>query len=1361
MKISNFLFFLFVWVLGLSYGQEREWSEQKVKDTLNFHLINVTDGLSHNFINDIKQDSLGFMWIATIDGLNRYDGTNFVQFKKHFENPWLGIANNYVQQIKLYGADKLLITTDKGLDVYDFKKENFRLINGEDGLINNNVSCIAAGSEGQMVIGTYGGGVQIADKKWNINALRNEAGRKVQLSSNEISSVTMQGDSILWIGTYNNGLNKFSFVTKTITQFPNSLSSVINSLYTDKEGNLWIGSRKGLQVFTVTGDTINLSKTNSPCTGLSDDDVLCFEEDDKGQMWIGTRNGGLNILDKHSVIDRDQKIFNQWYLPASDGSSVYNRTVSVIFMDRDKSMWLGTPTGINYVNPEGETVKLIQRNVASSNSISHNRIGALGNSNNGKVWIGTDGGGLDYYNPQDGKFRHYVHKDGDPKSLSNDYVLSILEASADRVWVGTYQGGINRLNPETGICYHYLQGSTANGSDVRVIFQSTGKDIWVGTNRGGLYKYDRRQDTFEYIKSLGKIDIRDIDEDPDGNLWLATFSSGIIWYNPAKDDFKIFDQGNTKTLNSNVIFSILALENGAILAGTRYGGLLWLDPKKNTVRRFTEIEGLSNNTISSIVRENRNYVWLGTYNGISRYNVQTNEILDISSQNNIQNGEFNIGAAIKNETTGNLYFGGNNGLNIFDPTHFQNAEEKYPIIIEGLKVLNEEVEVGERDKSVLEESLPYNNNIALRYDQNSFSVSFAALKYPEARNITYSYKLENYNDFWINTKNAGVANFTAVPPGKYNLKIKTNSGMNDESFQNLSITIVPPFWKTIPAYILYLVVFVTIIWLGSRYYSDRVHLKNSLLFEKKQRQLEHDLNEERLRFFTAFSHELKTPLTLILAPLENLLSQEKNKSKKDNLLFIRRNAKTLFNSINKLLEFRKSEEGLSKLNMAAYNLAENLKKWIENYQPLAKDKKISLTFSIPEEKRTLLFDYAKIEVIVNNLLSNAIKYCENGGEVDVSLTYEEDYFKVKVRDTGTGISYDELSQIFNWYYRSDATIKKSGTGVGLALSKRFAELHNGSIEVSSSTEKKETIFILSIPIIEKPVSEAASEEVEQIEENVEEPEQFIQNPLKNQQASISSRKDRDVILLIDDNPEIVKFLDSIFKRNYDVLHAENGREGIEKASQYIPDIIISDVMMPEKTGIDLCYALKNQSSTSHIPIILLTAKANAESINAGYEEGADDYITKPFHPKLLETRVKNLIGTRRQLQQYFQLNNYISKEGEGVEDNGLLDKEKKFLSQLNEIILEQMSLGKDNVDVIAQEIGMSRTSLYRKLKAITGNSINEYIRNFKVERAAALLKNEKYTVSQASYEVGFNNIKYFRKIFKERYGESPSVYKKK
>ena len=983
--------FLISSCLHISYSQTDTAQPKNIEKELSFYLLDVEHGLSNNVINGIEQDSLGFIWIATPGGLNRYDGTQFIHYQKDDLSNRLNISDNFIEQIRVISEGKLLLATNLGANIYDPKYETFEVLNKENGLMGNTVSCLTYGTKGEYILGINYRGVQIVDKGKIIKTYQHEPDNISSLSSNEITCVVEQGDSLLWVGTANKGLNKINYKTKKITRLPfhnkSAISSTrINTLYPDNDGNLWIGSKGGLGVITTKGDTLKLETSSNVGKGLSGNNVLCFEEDKEGRIWIGTRNSGLNILHKSEFLLQKPNFSLKRYLPKNDGSSIYNRTVSSLKMDRDGNMWIGTSTGLNFVNPQGEPVKLLKRNIASLETLGHNRIGALTESSEGKIWIGTDGAGLDLFDPKTGKFEHYLNDPKNLSSLSNNYIISLYEDTKNRLWVGTYQGGLNKMISQTKRWKHYLQGEIEQGSDIRVIFEDRKGGLWVGTNRGGLFKYVENIDKFEFIDLLGKIDIRDISEDQNGYLWMATYGEGVLRYHPENDEIIFYNSTNTEGFKSNIIFSILVLPDGDILIGTRHEGLIRFNPQKGTVLNFTENDGLSNNTVSSIVMENEIDIWLGTFKGISHYNSQTHDIYNLNNYNNIQQSEFAIGSALKSKS-GTIYFGGDKGLNVFSPDNLESKKETYPIIFEKLEVFNKKVPVSlGNEKGILDRSISYQDHIVLDYNQTLFSIDYATLRYPFVKNINYSYRLDDYHDHWINTNTTGKVNLTNIPQGSYTLNVRAKFGSGEEVSKQIFVTINPPFWKTPLAYVVYLIVLITGILGIMKYYSERIKLINSLLFEKKQRQLEHDFNEERARFFTSFSHELKTPLTLILAPLEDWLLELKTKKSQDRVKLIYKNAKVLLQSINQLLEYRKAKLGLSKIDAGEHNLSILIEQWVHNYHQLAKKRHILLTYNQPEKNLIAFFDPEKLHIIVNNLLSNAFKHTLEKVKIDISLS---------------------------------------------------------------------------------------------------------------------------------------------------------------------------------------------------------------------------------------------------------------------------------------------------------------------------------------------------------------------------------------
>lgn len=1338
-------------------AQTNETSKNSIHQSLTFHLFDVESGLSNNYINSIEEDDLGRIWIATSDGLNSYDGSIVEHYKTNHNK---GLTNNNIPQIFFdYKNKKMLLATDNGMNIYDPVLELFKpLVNTTDSLTQM-VNCFTKNASGKLFLSILRSkeGLYLYNDAQELLPYSTVFERYKEISSTEISSLAMQHDSILWIGTFHSGLLKLnlnSANSSKLTTIPTKFSSTINTIFVDDSQHIWIGSKEGLSLITNQQDTLQLSSSSNYEKGLSDKSVLSIEEDNQGRIWIGTRNGGLNILNKTDFIEQ-KKLNIKWYLPKYDGTSVYNRTVSCIKKDHNGNMWLGTSTGVNFVNPNNEPVQLIQHSITNSNGLSHNRIGSLALAKDNKIWIGTDGGGLDLLDPATNTFAHFRHDDSIPNSLSNNYIISVLEDSKNRVWVGTYQGGINLLNPATRLTKKYLPNE-----DIREIFEDAEGQIWVAANRAGLFVYSTEKDEYKYIETLGKIDIRDIKQGKDNSLWLATFGDGIIQFFPEKNKTISYTTNTVSQLPTNVFFSIEPLKDNRLLIGSRYEGLILLDPSTKAISRFTEKDGLSNNSVVSIVKENDEFYWLGTNNGINRYSVKSNKTYNLSTLNNIQTSAFNINSALRS-SDGNLYFGGNKGLNIFYPERLQNVNEDYKLLFNKLTVLNTPVDIStENTNAVLQKSISYADAIYLNHQQSLFSIGYTLLKYPKAKNIRYSYMLEGFQDQWIETYGTSEANFSKTPPGKYLLKVKANLDSGQEITHQIAVVISPPFWKTLPAYFLYFIIVSILIYLGMSYYTERVKLKNSLIFEKKQRQLEHDLNEERMHFFTNFSHELKTPLTLILAPLDDLIKQSNADKKLQSLLIIKKNAEILYRYIQRLLDFRKSETGHSQLNLQQYNLYEVLQQIENSFKPLTNKKGIQLTAKSTSKEVYACIDLEKFQIIINNLISNAIKHTKKGGAIHIDLDMNSESFKVQVKDTGTGIDKKDIPFIFNWYYQAGSTRKK-GTGVGLALTKNYVELHKGKIIVSNNAPFPGVTFTLELPVNQHLFStlKQSAEQVTLVQN-----EEVASPPLYNYETqdkpkNFTINTARKLVLLVDDNEDILTYLESLLVVEYDLIFAKNGQEGIFKALEYVPDIIVSDVMMPEKTGVELCHELKNNKATSHIPIILLTAKGNTNSVKTGYEEGADDYITKPFNNEILTSRIKNLLKNRENLQQYFTtqepLNTKLSSSNQK-----LIDKEKKFLMDLKSYILENLKQNEDfSVESIAKEVGMSRSSLYRKINAMTGGNINDFIRKVKLEKAAFLIKQEGLTISQASYEVGFNSVNYFRKIFKKEYGALPSDFR--
>ena len=1349
-KKTAFILFLLV---QISIGQELPIDRQ-----LTFYKLDTEDGLSNNLVRVIEQDALGLMWIGTADGINRYDGNDFSVYRK--ENS--GLTDNYLQNIvHNTNTGNLLIGSDGGFDLFDLENNAFEHFSAENAILSNSVNSFAFTSAGTIYAGDFGIGIRVFENHKQTHIYKHNADDSKSLSSNEIIALKIQNDSLLWVGTRNDGLNKINLLTDEVTRVAlnNRSDFRVNTLFIDSRDQLWIGTNEGIKILNQDQDLITLKK--NAAYGLSGNDITCFEEDTYGRIWVGTYDGGLNLINATKQIKSASDLKIEHYLPKEDGSSVFNATIFSLKKDRNGNMWLGTYAGINFVNPRGEPVNLITNSLNGTARITHNRINAIAEDPSGKLYIGTDGGGVDRYDPKSKTYDYSVFDEN--KGLQSNHILSLLSDQNKQIWIGTYLGGLSKFNFGTKRWKHYLQGEQKDGNDVRVLFQAENSAIYAGTNRGGLFVYDKDKDVFEYISSLGKIDVRDIAQDTEDNLWLATYGNGVIQYNPKSQKITHYNTETLAGLTTNVIFSILITEENTIVAGTKHAGLIQFQPGAQKALNLREEDGLSNNTINSIISYEDETIWLGTFKGISKYDPQTHKIENLTKFNNIHKSEYNAGAVLAS-SSGELYFGSNKGLNQLRPENLLNTNSTQSLIIKDLLVFNESVAIDPHNsKATLQKAMPFNKDISLDANKTVFSIDFTTLDFPFANNTNYSYILEGFNEHWIDLKNANRINFSNIPPGDYTLKIKAENASSGPLYKELNIHMLPPIWQTVPAYIFYLLSIVLLIWAGLRYYSEHIKLKNSLILEKNQRKLEHELNEERIRFYTGFSHELKTPLTLILAPLETLLHEIQHKQHHKSLKLIKRNADSLLQFINKLLEFRKSEEGLSELKLNQFNLSKNISTWLASYDPLLKKKEIELVITMPQQPITIYCDLEKIQVIVNNLLSNAIKYTNPKDQITIELAQDDIQVYLKVKDFGPGIKSKDIEHIFEWYYQSNSSIKKDGSGIGLALSKRFAQLHMGNLEVVSRVNQGST-FTLTLPKDDRLLNEYLQNDQKALS-NAKVIENHVNRFTKEENVKtdintliIEPESKRKLILLIDDNPDILELLDSALAQEYDLIHAEDGEAGIAQAWKYVPDLIISDVMMPIKNGIDLCHFIKHKKETSHIPVILLSAKSNFEMIETGYTEGADDYMLKPFNIKVLQARIKNLIESRAHL-----LQTATPKEDEtellATDQKKLIEVEKEFLAEFHQIVFQNMQQGIKTVSVVAEEIGMSRSSLYRKIKAITGKNINEYIRNIKIEHAAYLIEKEKFTISQAAYEVGFGDAKYFRKIFKERFGKTPSAFK--
>lgn len=1353
-KKTSLIVFLIMGVF--SYAQD------KLPPKLKFNTISVENGLPNNIVNAIIQDSIGYVWIATNDGLCRFDGKNYKNFRHSLENK-NSISNNFIQSLFVDSKGDLWIMTDQGLNKFDVKKEIFEvyLADGKSGLSHNSVTSMVERNNGEYIIGTYGGGINILKNGKFTNNFK-QGKDYLAASSNLIASLQIQNDSVLWVANWKDGLNKINLESKKVTKFGYGINEIttsgeINELYLDDDNYLWIATNAGLTIFnTITNKFFKINSEN--CKSFSDNDILSIFEDNKGVVWLGTRNSGILKSNRNQILDKKHKNVFTNHLPTNFDDSVNYRSVSSFCQDNQNNIWIGTHLlGVNIVNPNGENFRLYH-NLAKEDSNSSNKsTWGICEDNNNNIWVGTDGVGLYKFNPFTNKTEDFLFNPLDANSISDNAILSSCYDSKGNLWLGTYAGGLNVLKSGTKKFKHYKKGFSSNNlnaNDIRVIFEDSKQRIWIGTNGGGLHLYRPATDDFIFITEVGWIDVRAISEDINGNLWIGTFGNGVLSYNYTKNKIETYPEYDA--LKAHIVFDVDCVSENDLWIGTRFKGLVHFNLKTKKVKQYTENNGLSNNTVKAIVALSKTKLLLSTDNGLNSFNIENEKFDNFISENGTRIGAFNGNSGFLSKN-GYAVFGGINGLHIFYADEIYKEHNPLKIIFTDFKLFNKSIDVSNNtNKTPLKQSISATKEIELDYNQDVITIEYAALNFPSSKGIKYEYILENYDTHWNKVGNNTSATYRNLSHGKYIFKVKLASDTEkiNQQISTIKIIVKPPFWLTLPAIVIYILGISFIIFIFLKYYADQIKLRNSLYYTQILREQETDLNKERFRFFTNFSHELRTPLTLILGPISDILREERKGKNTAKLQLIKRNSQILLELINKMLEFRKSETEHNHLEIGNYNFTKFLKEISSNFKFYAIQKEIEFNVEV-ENQYQAWFDYKKIQLVIFNLLSNAFKYTPKGGKITITVQEVSDTILLKISDTGFGIKQEALDSIFNLYYHKDNPDVVEGTGIGLALCKKLMDLHDGEILVDSKIGKGSSFKIELFKNKEHFLNLKNVEFVDSENFIIKKP--FIDTVEIEQDAQVdfNFRKNDKVVLIVDDNADVIKYLSEILSERFKTVAASNGKIGVEKAFEIIPDLIISDVMMPEKSGIDLCKELKNSEKTSHVPIILLTAKLGENDKLEGVQIGADDYITKPFDSKFLLAKIDNLFMNRNKLINFY---NGIKKASPKLKELPA-NIDDKFLLKLKKLVLEKYNGGDVSIPEIAKELGYSRSSLYRKVKAVTGSSVSDFVKRVRLDKAAKLLLENNFNVSQAAFDAGFNDIKYFRISFKKQFGVTPSKYK--
>jgi signal transduction histidine kinase/ligand-binding sensor domain-containing protein/DNA-binding response OmpR family regulator len=1313
--------------------------------------LGIEQGLSNNNINGIVQDRNGIMWIGTRAGLNRFDGSKFKVFK-HSTLVENSINSNELNPIFADRYDNIIwVATERnGVNAYNYDENKFTYyINdtSKNCVSSNGVTGISDDKEGNIWFATYNAGVDYLNKKTGQFTHYNQYNVK-GLGSNYNWCAVDDHNGHLYVGHVSSGMSVINLKNRKAINFinnpqdPNSIpNNFVSCIFIDSKDRVWVGTNIGLALFNPRLGTFKVFRRDpGNSNSISGNVILSITEVNKNALWIGTSTGGLSILNyEDEIFNTPEKVSFQ-HIPVLDSpNGLSNAYISAIKQDSYGNVWIGTAGGgLNFIQNKPDFFNKISYlpNEGNTASLSNKLVSGLCLDQSGKLWIGTEEKGIDLFS-NNVKIRNFNRQN----SIVSNNISCAFADSEHNLWFGTVDGEILKCNPANGK-FSLLADFKPTGARIRYLYEDSKKNIWVCSDNG-LYSYNlksREQKSIHMEDRTGLTDnvVRSVVEDSKGNLWIGTLGGGICVFNSAFKRIHYYPPGD-------VIYGINHIykdSKNRIWACTRYNLILFKSCNDTIYEKFGLEDGFADNYFHAITEgATANDIWVSTTNGISYLNVSTRKVRNFNKLDGIPLGDY-MNATVTKSADGIIYFGSQNGVCWFN-ANTGLPELKLPeIIISNFAVADKKYAYSGDLMDI-----PVKGTVELNYNQNTFSISFNIPDYSLNEKVEFSYQLKGLDDNWFNVQNNKELTFRNLRPGTYTLNIKSRLRNHEwpDNYHTMTIIINPPFWFSWWAKIIYAIGLIIAAFYLTRFYKRKLDLENSLYLEKKNHLQEQELNDERMRFFTNITHELRTPLTLIIGPLEDLtgdstlqpLQQKKVSS-------IQRSAKRLLDLINQILEFRKSETRNRRLSVHRGDMAVLVNEIGLKYKELNQNSKVSFQIHVPATPLEMYFDTEVITIMLDNLLSNAIKYTSKG-KINLQLKYRTDdehpYVEILVADTGFGIPTEALPRIFDRYYQVKGEHQMSGTGIGLSLVKSMVDLHQGEIHVDSAPDKGTTFSIrlqLNNTYPDAIQAEQKAVEIEEIEMEI-------------------HFDSRQLMLVVEDNPEINEYIRDCFTEAFDVLVAENGKVGLDIALDKVPDIIISDIMMPVMDGIELCRKLKEDVRTCHIPIIMLTAKDSLHDKTEGYNVGADSYLTKPFSGNLLRSRVNNLLETRKKIAQLFS-SAIVSKQSIVQQSISKLDNE--FIDKLTHIIEENIEIEQLNIAQIADQMNMSHSTLYRKIKTLTGLSANEFIRKIRMRNAEKLLLSCKFTIAEIIYKVGISTPAYFRQCFKEEFGVTPTEYLK-
>jgi signal transduction histidine kinase/ligand-binding sensor domain-containing protein/DNA-binding NarL/FixJ family response regulator len=1292
-----------------------------------FKSYQVEDGLSHNCVWAVMQDSRGFMWFGTNDGLNRFDGKIFKIYRKQQGDPF-SIGNNFIHCLKEDSYGRLLIGTKQGLYLYSKDFDNFRhIILNKDLSKDATINSIMEDTNGNIWLASLGNGLYELnpDLTVKINYLNNN--KVNSLSSNDIWSITKDNNGDIWLGTVGKGLIHFDTKTKKFTNLIDDkvlkiTDSTIFSLFCDLDNNIWIGtSTSGLCRYNIRSKKVAYFMRNKVLNiksiiEYSDHELIMGS--DKGLVKFDRIKGVYDLINNQSTFDNltDKSIFS-------------------IVSDREGAFWIGTYFGgVNYLSPSIN--KFLYYNNSPTNSLKKNIVSSFAEDLDGKIWVGTHNNGLYLFNPKNLNF------DKAKQNIGYDNIQSLLLEN-EKLYISLYGKGVSILNTKNDQSYIFLKGNqdaiSQNNNFITFIFKTSKGNVLFCSDEGVNYIEPNSKRLKRIDQLIGK-QIKDVKEDYNGSLWFATHLYGLCrMTSNGKWDSFVNNPKDSKSLVNDNVNCIYEDSKFRIWVGTEGGGLTLFNEKKNCFELvFNEESGLPSNIIYSILDDTDGNLWVATSGGLAKINSDLKTVKTFGYLEDMLKIRFNLKCALR-ASDNSLYFGGTNGFIMFNPKYITSNLKKPLIEISAFMLFNKEVNPL-TNSSPLSISISETKKIILEHDQSTFSFEFAVLSYLSPSHNRYAYKLEGFDKDW-NYTTYNRASYTNIQAGQYKFIVKgtNNDGVwSDES--SIIIKVKPPFWLSSIMIVLYILLIIYILRYLFIMNNKRQNAKNEEKIFKYKTEKEKEIYESKINFFTNIAHEIRTPLSLIIAPLEIIIkSDDGDRQTKVNLKIIDKNANRLLELVNQLLDFRKIEEDMFHFNFRTQNIVKILRNVYDQYSMNAQLNNINILISIENEDVKCHIDSEAIYKIISNLISNAIKYAKS--QIEIRVETINDFILLSVIDDGIGLEKIYLEKIFEPFFQvqDNNKVLSMGSGLGLSLSQSLANKQGGLISVKSE-HGKGCFFTLKIPLAKDELS---------IHQEI--PNETNNSIPKSNQFQISEIGLR--ILLVEDNNELRTFLSNNLFENYAVFEAENGLKALKIVENENIDIIVSDIIMPEMNGIELCNILKTDIAYSHIPIILLSAKTDTITKIEGLKMGAEAYLEKPFSVEQLKAQISSIIDNRNNIR-----NNFIQSPLQYFKQNTENNVNAEFIERLNGIILENMSDEKFSIENLSETFFMSRSNFHKKIKHITGKTPNDYIKFIILNQSVQMLLTGKYKINEVCYLVGFNTPSYFSKCFYEQFGKLPKDY---